>query len=305
MVRRGALVIALASLFWTQSTAQSPFPSGRRPLSPDEIARVRQWSASEGLPNPDFTTNALRGVGVSTRLSAEQLQYYRSRRTDEAFLLAYIAEFGVTPAENEALMQAGVDMAIRRSTSDMGVLHWAALAHAVLIGEVADVKGNPAGPYHTFVTIRPIEYLKNCLQARPALVTAALLYTGPRRDRLGHEHQSDAMDEPDLKEGEKVLFFLSRVPLSLRFMLSSWAGNGGGNLGETIPDFGKTSDLLSLLQSSATLEILRAHKVVGDRAVLKDRSFRVARPDDIVDLQSFRRKLRAIAMAQAAFCGSR
>lgn len=279
-----------------------PTPDGlRRPLTASEIERIRELRPTSW----QWKVDSLQGVGISTKLSREQLDYFRQRGTNELFLLEYVAEFGITPTESSALLAEGVDLALRADT-EMTVFHWAAFVDAVVAGTVVKTEGVLDGPYHTRVYLRPEMYLKDCLDLprAPASVTASLLFTGPRIHRSRKDiHRVDAMDEPNLKSGEKVILFLSRVPLNLRALLAGATANR--STASLDREFGTVADLHRFLRQPVALEILQAYKIVRDKAVIKNRAYRIERDDDVMDISLLTSKVGRIAAAQSGYCRSR
>lgn len=278
-----------------------PAPDLRRALTAAEIQRIQELRPTNWL----WKVDSLQATGISPKLTQEQLDYFRQRGTNELFLLEYVAEFGITPEESGALLGEGVNMVLRADT-EMTVFHWAAFADAVVAGTVVRTEGVLQGPYHTTVYLRPDTYFKNCLDlpSAPTTITGSLLFTGPRIHRSQDDiHRVEGLGEPNLKSGEKVLLFLSRVPLNLRALLASAAANRSVSSLER--EFGNAADLHRILHQPVTLEILLAYKIVGDKAVIKNRAYRIERDDDVVDFSFLKNKVGRIAAAQSAYCRSR
>ncbi|MGH9198682.1 MAG: hypothetical protein ACRD1T_23505, partial [Acidimicrobiia bacterium] len=97
---RPLIIIApvVALTFVAAGVLQEASVPARRDLTPQEENRLRSQ------PQGEWWIRALRGVKVFSRLSEQQLDYFRSRGAGELFLLRYIAEFGLTQAESEALL---------------------------------------------------------------------------------------------------------------------------------------------------------------------------------------------------------
>jgi hypothetical protein len=290
-----AVVAGLALIGGQAFLTQPPRASLRRPLAAAEVQRLRAASPNAG----EWKVRALEAVGVSSKLDSRQLDYFRRLGTEETYLLRYLAEYGVTPEESEALAAEGVQMALS-DPSQMDVFHWAALADTVVAGEVEDVRGNPAGPYHTYVDVRVERRLKQRSGAPLDGVTGALLRTGPRLHAEGGDvHHAEAMDEPNLKSGEKVVVFLSREPISLVSQLATALANHGGTLPERFEsEFGSHRDLVRALDTPIDLEVVLAYKIVGDQAVIKAPAYRVPTPYDVIDLATLTSRIERIAAAQ-------
>jgi hypothetical protein len=288
------IVLAVAVFIGTVALVQPPpRPSTRRQLSPNEVARVKS-ARGYGEWNAKFFQH----VGVSKKLNDRQLEHFRGRGTDELFLLRYLAEAGITPEESAALEPLGVQMALS-DRMKMGVGHWAALSDLVVIGEVEAVRGNTSGPYRSSVDLRVTKYLKDRPGRAAPRVTGVLLRSGPRTHN-GHTHDYEAMEEPDIKRGEKVVLFLSSAPLNLVSHLGSVMANTDGDLPKSVTDVhGSRADLVRTLDNPTDLEIVHAYKVVQDKAVFKARAYRVPTPDDVVDLASLTGRVQQIAAAQA------
>lgn len=272
-----------------------PRAASRRPLDPAEVQRMRTFSPDTA----DWKARALDSVGVSSRLNRKQLDWFRERGAEETYLLRYLAEYGVTPEESEALEAEGVQMALPNPTQ-MHVFHWAALADQVVLGRVEELRGNPPGPYHTYVDLGVERHLKAAGGRRPERVTGVLLRTGPRYHAAGADtHQVEAYDEPDLKPGERVVLFLSSRPLNLVSHLASNLANHGGALpGAFEREYGTLGDLVRVLESPQELEVVLAYKVVRDKAVLKARALRAPGPYDVIDLSELTARIERIAAAQ-------
>ncbi len=273
--------------------------ASRRPLAPAEVQRLHSFAAD--FATARWQVAALDAVGVSTKLDQRQLDYYRARGADETFVLRYLAEYGVTPEESKALEAVGVRMALSDPTT-MDVFHWAALAEQVVTGEVTEVRGNPAGPYHSYVDLDVERHLKDASGDRLGRVTGPRLRSGPRLHAAGGDvHLMDAMDEPNLKPGERVVLFLSRVPLGLTVHLASTLANTGGGLPAGFAaEYGAMGELLGVLDDPAEPEIVLAYKIVGDQAVLKTRAYRVPGPYDVIDLAQLTSRVERIAAVQEA-----
>lgn len=301
-MRKLLVLAALAGLVFVGAQAfleQPARAATRRPLAPTEAQRLHSFAADSDTAL--WQVSALNAVGISTRLDQRQLDAYRALGTDEIFLLRYLAEYGVTPEESQALEAVGVEMALSDVTQ-MNVYHWAALADQVVTGEVVEVRGNPEGPYHTYVDLDVDRHLKDASGELPTRVTGTLLRTGPRVHAAGGDvHVMDAMDEPNLKPGERVVLFLSRVPLNLISNLASTLANGGGELPAGFAEeYGSLEENVALLDEPRDSEIVLAYKVVQDKAVLKLRAYRTATDYDVVDLDQLTARVGRIAAAQEA-----
>lgn len=302
-MRKFLVFAALAGLVVVGAQAfldQPARAASRRPLTPAEAQRLHSFAAD--FDTAQWQVAALDAVGVSTKLDQRQLDYYRTRGADESFVLRYLAEYGITPEESAALEAVGVKMALADPTT-MDVFHWAALADQVVTGEVAEVRGNLAGPYHTYVDLDVDRHLKDAGGDRLGRVTGTLLRSGPRLHAAGGDvHVMDAMDEPNLKPGERVVLFLSRVPLSLISHLSSTLANNGGSLPAGFAqEYGSLGDLVGALDAPpAEPEIVLAYKIVQDKAVLKARAYRMPGPYDVIDLAQLTSRVERIAEVQQA-----
>jgi len=301
-MRRFLVFATLAGLVFIGAQAFLEQPvraASRRPLAPAEAQRLQSFAADSDTAQ--WLVSALDAVGVSSRLDQSQLDQFRALGTDEVFLLRYLAEYGITPEESQALESVGVEMALSDPTA-MDVFQWAALADEVVVGEVAEVRGNPDGPYHTYVDLDVFDHLKDAGGERPDRVTGTLLRSGPRAHAVGGDvHVVDAMDEPDLKPGERVVLFLSRVPLNLISHLASTLANSGGELPAGFAEeYGSLQEQLALLDAPQDSEVVLAYKVVQDKAVLKVRAYRVAGPYDVIDLDQLTARIDRIAAVQEA-----
>lgn len=286
-------------------SAQSSFPfpkQTRRELTQEEISRI-----SDELGRPArFWENSGRVIGVSARLSQEQLNYYRERGVSEVFLLGWIAEFGVTPEESDGLRASGVEMAVD-SLTKLNVFHEAALADVVVTGKVTGKTGRPEGPYHSTFHVQVDKYLKNCPGLSLPVIDAKLLESGPRFHK-GHLVNVDVKWEPDLKKGENVVLLLTPVPLSLIARLHSSAGSAGSEgLLRLEPDFGKIPDLLAFIEDPTLidpefLQVFTAYKIVRNKAVKKIRTLHAPSETNVIDLALLKAKIGQMEAVQAPYC---
>lgn len=272
-----------------------PRAASRRPLDPGEVQRLRD----SGPETAGWRAQALEAVGVSSKLNRQQLDWFRQRGAEETYLLRYLAEYGVTPEESEALEAEGVQMALPDPTQ-MHAFHWAALADQVVLGQIQEVRGNPPGPYHTYIDFNVERHLKDSAGRRTERVTGVLLRSGPRYHAAGADtHEVEAYDEPELKPGERVVAFLSRRPLNLVSHLASTLANSGGRLPDTFErEYGTLGDLVRVLEAPKELEVVLAYKIVRDKAVLKSRALRAPGPYDVIDLSELTTRIERIAAAQ-------
>ncbi|HEX9942832.1 MAG TPA: hypothetical protein VGG03_12500 [Thermoanaerobaculia bacterium] len=289
--------VAILSIAATSPPTPSPMSPTRRGLTPKEEERI---AAALG-PEQARTWLAVHNFGVAKKLTEAQLDYYRARGVNEVFLLNWVAEYGVTPEENEALRTVGVDMALGQVT-DANAYHWAALTDIVILGEVVRVTGNPQGPYHSLYQIRVEEYLKDCSSANAPIVEGKIFTTGPRLHE-GHGHRIERSSEPDLAEGERVIVFLSKVPLSVIELLHA-------PLDERVKPFlereyGPLNQLVAMAEAPAGHEIVKAYKVVWGKAVEKIRTLHAPSNTEVVDLSEFKDKIKKIAAVQAPYCRTR
>lgn len=296
--KRVLFLTALALVAFIGSAAllqPPPRAATRRGLSPDEIQRVRAASPAFAA---DWNEKFLQRVGVASKLNPQQLAYYRARGTDEMYLLRYLAEAGITPAESAELEPLGVRMALA-NPSEMGAGHWAALSNVVAIGEVEAVRANTVGPYRSSVDLRVTRYLKDDTNRRSARITGVLLLSGFRQHD-GHVHEELGVgDEPDILVGERVVLFLSRAPLRLVSHFGSTLANHDGGLPKAVvADHGSHADLVRALDNPQDLEILSAYKIVQDQAVMKLRAFREPTPDELIDLATLSTRVEQVAAAQ-------
>ncbi|HEX5759081.1 MAG TPA: hypothetical protein VF121_07790 [Thermoanaerobaculia bacterium] len=275
-----------------------PMPPERRAPTGLEQARIRAELGSE-LGNVWIAQHAL---GISGRLSAADLDHYRSRGTSEAFLLNWIAEYGIGAGEAEVLRAIGVDLAVRRPAEGAGPYHSAAFADIVVLGEVADVVENPAGPYHSSYPIHVAEYLKNCTPASPPVVTGRLLETGARRHGA-HIHKVEFAAEPDLAKGETVLVFLARTPFSLIGKLQT--PHSAGEMQHLTENYGPVDQLLNEIAAPSGFEVIDAYKIVDENAVWKMRALHLESWHEVVKLDALRDKIRKIGDVQKEFCAAR
>ncbi len=276
---------------------QTPRAVSRRPLMPGEVERLRASSPRIG----EWHARFFDGVGVSSKLAPDQLDYYRARGTNEFFLLRFLAAQGITPEQHEALAGEGVEMALADPLR-MTAFHWAALSDLVVAGEVEHVRGSVAGPYHTTVDLRVERHLKDATGERADQVSGVLLRTGPRRHATG---EVDAMDEPDLKPGERVVLFLSREPFNLTALVGSTLANLGSLPAHFERDYGTMRELVRKLDRPTELEILTAYKIVQDKAVLKCRAYRIPSSSDVIDLGELASRVERVAAAQERAGGGR
>lgn len=241
-------------------------------------------------------------LGVSKRLGPEDLEYYRARGTHEAFLLGWIAEYGIVSEEAEALRSIGLDLAVEQPADAGTPFHSAAFADVVVLGEISKVIGNPAGPYHSHYQLQADRYLKNCTNGAPPTIEGRLLETGPFLHE-DHIHHSDFMAEPNLEEGERVILFLSRHPFNLIGKLQ--APGSEAEIEYLERHYGPLDELLSFIEAPVGFEIIDANKVVGENAVSKLRALHVDTGHEVVDLNTLEQRIRQIANAQGPYCSRR
>ena len=304
-MRRFTLAVLLivlggvAILFIAANSPPVPNPMSptRRGLTPKEEERI---AAALG-PEQARTWLMVHNFGVAKKLTESQLDYYRARGANEVFLLNWIAEYGITPEENEALRTVGVDMAVGQVT-DANAYHWAALTDVVALGEVVRVTGNPQGPYHSHYQIRVEQYLKDCTGANAPLIEGKILTTGPRLHEE-HGHRIERSSEPDLAEGERVIVFLSKVPLGVIELLHAPLDERVKPLIER--EYGPIGQLVAMTEAPSGHEIVKAYKIVWGRAVEKIRTLHAPSDTEVVNLPEFKNRIKKIAAVQASYCGKR
>ncbi len=203
---QAALLLIVCSML---AVSQQPLPS-RRPLTQEEVQRVL---SNDG---DDYKVKLMQAQGYAGNLTKSQLATFRQRGIGEMDLMMYYDEFGITPEESDAIKRAGFNIEAR----PFEIWHFAALSDVVCIGKVVQKKGNPQGPYHTYVDIEILEYLKNTPQSQDRILQTRILESGPRYSLKEEVVQVDAQSEPNLKVGEKVLLFLTRKTFSLILLLA-------------------------------------------------------------------------------------
>jgi hypothetical protein len=296
------LVVTLGAIAALLLAASPSPPSSissptRRELSQKEKDRLTAYFG----PEQAASWAASRAFGISKKLTEEQLDYFRARGVNEAFLLNWVAEYGITPQENEALRKVGVDMVIAH-VPQATAYHWAALADVVALGTVTTVVGNPAGPYHSQYQIKVDEYLKDCSKLNLPVIEGKLLQTGPYYHE-GRTEQRELLSEPNIAQGERVILFLSKVPLNLIALLQT-AGDQPTRTGLE-REFGEIGKLTALAESPVGFEVVEAYKVVGSKAVQKIRTLHTPGQTEVVDLDRFKETIRAIGAVQEPYCGNR
>lgn len=108
----------------------------------------------------------------------------------------------------------------------------------IVLGTVKEIKSNPRGPYHTWVTISVERYLKGGSDKKEVLVK---LISGKTEDGGGIHSTAD----PDIQEGERVVLFLTDVP----FYLHNHAVAGG------VPDYRNVTECKGYFEFAAKYSV--------------------------------------------------
>lgn len=284
---QAALLLIVCSML---AVSQQPLPS-RRPLTQEEVQRVL---SNDG---DDYKVKLMQAQGYAGNLTKSQLATFRQRGIGEMDLMMYYDEFGITPEESDAIKRAGFNIEAR----PFEIWHFAALSDVVCIGKVVQKKGNPQGPYHTYVDIEILEYLKNTPQSQDRILQTRILESGPRYSLKEEVVQVDAQSEPNLKVGEKVLLFLTRKTFSLILLLARAEANGHTSDPRFQSEYGTTQKLRSLLNQPGPYEILGTYKIVGSKAVSKLRTLHTPFKTEVVKLDEAKQAILKVATAQKPF----
>lgn len=288
LAQAGLLLIVCAIV----AVSQQPLP-GRRGLTQEDSRRVLATYGDTGPTAIKF----MQAQGWAGNLTPSQLATFRQRGIKEMDLMMYYDEFGITPQESDAIKRAGFNIESR----PFEIWHWAALADVVCIGKVTQKRGDVEGPYHTYVDIESIEYLKNRQGQQEKVLQTRLLHSGPRRGHKEDVVKVDAQSEPSLHVGEKVLLFLTRKPFSLILLLAQAEAYGSGADPNFQNQYGTTVKLRSLLNQPGPYEILNAYKIVGSKAVSKLRALHVPLKTEIIGLDQAKQAISKVATAQKQF----
>lgn len=142
-------------------------------------------------------------------------------------------------------------------------------ADVVVIGELSKVRYNEEGPYHTEVYIKVDRSLKHNLTGQTVQVN--LLYSGVRTNEKGERLKVRVSFEPQFKEGERVLLFLSETPRQLRSAYAQAKSRAKGNDKDErlVRDFGTKDEINQKLDDKSYYEVQSAYKIVNGKAVLK------------------------------------
>ena len=244
-------------------------------------------------------------LGVSNRIGEGDYAYYMQAGTNPGVLYEFIAEVGITKEENDELANIGVDLRQPRVT-DINGYHRAAMADTVVQGVVAEVIGNPDGPYHSTVVVDVSNYLKTCHDSDKAVPSMRfhLVESGPHRvgNTIGYLYPSS---EPQFKAGEKVVIVGGRNPINFRAMTMNLIMNN--SLDGSSKSYGTKSAILERASRNdpEVIEVYQGYKVVGSNLVLKSHAFRVPQETDVMPLSRFEAQVAAIARAQGSFCKTR
>lgn len=302
-VKRGIFVMALL-LVACSILAYSQLPQvGRRPLKREEAQRVLNDRGEVG----QLLVNSLQAGGVAGNLTDQELETFRQRGVDEFNLFFYLDEFGITPPESDALKRVGVDLEFKFKPGGQplrrppAIGFWAALADVVCIGNVSQKRGTPEGPYHTYVDIEPIEYLKNLKGPQGPILQTRILHSGPRYDHEGKLVHTDDRSEPDLRPGEKVIIFLTSKPWSLINLLAQAEATGFASNPLFERQYAPAQAIRALINVPGPYEVLAAWKIVGNKAVTKLRGYRIPNETDVISLSQARQMISNVVAAQRPF----
>ena len=275
----------------------------------NRIALDRHPKTVEALLNStpeltEFTRKYYLRLGIPNKLSFGQLEHYIRQGTHHSILYGFIAEFGITPRENENLARAGVSFVLDQGEK-FNAFHWAALSDTIAEGKVSRLEGHAKGIYHTKVVIDVDRVYKECgtspLRRKREFW---LLQTGPHQHG---DHVDDRVDpaEPQFRRGERVLIMAGRNPLRLRNLVGRKLASETLHL--LAENYGTPRQLLSVASKGqpGVLEIYSAYKVVRNNLVNKGGGYRVKSPTDVMDRKFFADRQDAIFAAQRTECRAR
>ena len=296
-----ALLILVSPLAWASDIEyrDEPMLPNRTPLDPGTLESL----VGSELEITEFTRKYQTRLGLATILSYGQLEYYRGKGTYRSLLYGLIAEFGITPEEDERLVNAGLTFILDRS-SKFDDFHWAALSDTIVEGTVSRLKGYPNGTYHTKVEINVARVYKECGPSLPERKREFwLLHAGPHQ--RGDHVIKVISGEPRFRRGEKVVILAGRNPVSLRTFVGIQLAAETLHLQEE--NYGPSHQLLSRASKGqpGVLEIYTAFKVVGNRLVRKGGGYREKGPTDVVNRRYFAKRVAAISAAQKSECRAR
>lgn len=229
----------------------------------------------ENRVSPEF----LEAVGVTNALTQEQTEELLKRGWKEKTVYLRFGQFGIGPEMIDALKEEGIDFwKAREAANSDDPAFWSkpeytayllSSADVVVTGEVSKVRYNEEGPYHTEVFVKVDKSLKHSLSGQTIQVN--LLYSGVRMNEKGERLKIKASFEPQFKEGERVLLFLSETPRQLRSAYTQAKGRAKGNDKDErlVRDFGTKDKVEQKLQDKSYYEVQCAYKIVNDKAVLK------------------------------------
>lgn len=223
----------------------------------------------------------LEALGLVNALSQEQTDELVRQGWSRGAAHVRFGQFGIDAATVEALKSEGVDFARAREQAGEDPAFWDAPDHtayliaaadAVVTGEVAKVRYTNEGPYHTEVYVKVDKSYKHDLTGR--MIQLNQVAVGVTTNERGERLRYRASFEPEFKEGERVLLFLSETPRALRSLYTQARARSKGDDDERlVRGFGPKAKVEQALQSKSAYEVQAAYKIVNDKAVSKSDAF--------------------------------
>jgi hypothetical protein len=267
-------------------------------------------SPSKGAPADNrLSPGFMEAVGVTSALTQEQTEKLMQRGWNEKVARLSFAQYGISPDVIDALKAEGVDFqqaaeeARNQEPSFWGKPEYTAYlvsaADAVVTGEVSKIRNNEEGPYHTEVFVKVDKSLKHELTGNTIQVN--LLFSGLRTNEKGERQRVRVSFEPQFKEGERVLLFLSETPRQLRSIYTQAKGRAKGNARDErlVRDFGPPDKVERKLKDETFYELHRAYKIVNDKAVLKSEALYATNTGHELDLARTEEMAQRVRAAEA------
>ena len=236
-----------------------------------------QKGASEVKKPQKMTPEEMATLGVPNLLTEKQVKQLTDKGWSDHIVYTSFAPFGIDADQIEALKETGInfDKAQEQAgtqepylwaKSDL-VAYMSAAADDVVTGEVKKVLNTEEGPYHTEVFVNVDKSFKDDLTGRT--ISVRLLFSGTRAGEQGDRIRVRANFEPQFKEGERVLLFLTATPRALQGVYALARKRGQAKDPKFVRNFGNQESIERTLQDQSYYEVQRAYKIVGDKAVLK------------------------------------
>lgn len=264
--------LVLAGLFLTSLVVA--YGRSRHAAQKENPPQQKQGAGGPARTSPQD----LEALGIVNALSDEQTDELVKQGWSRGSAHARFGQFGIDAALIDSLRAEGVDFYKAREEAGNedpalweGPDHTAYLlsaADAVVAGEVAKVRHKDDGPYRTEVFVKVDKSYKHELTGRTLQFNQLGGYTTNER---GERVKVRASYEPEFKEGERVLLFLTETPRALRSLYTQAKSRAKDKEDDEriARGFGPKEKVERALQDKSFYEVQAAYKIVNDKAVSK------------------------------------